>query len=97
MVLPVAEYAHSEGGCSISGGYVYRGEAIADMQGVYFYGDWCTGVIFALYRDEAGAWQELLFTQLPGKQISSFGEDEAGELYVVDYNGRVIYRMEPAG
>ncbi len=96
MVLPVAEYAHSEGGCSISGGYVYRGEAIPDLQGVYFYGDWCTGNIFALYRDAAGEWQSLRFTQLAGKLISSFGEDEAGELYVVDYTGGGIWRMDPA-
>lgn len=96
MVLPVAEYAHSEGGCSISGGYVYRGEAIPDLQGVYFYGDWCTGNIFALYRDTAGEWQSLRFTQLAGKLISAFGEDEAGELYVVDYTGGGIWRMDPA-
>ncbi|NPV67335.1 MAG: glucose dehydrogenase [Anaerolineae bacterium] len=96
MVLPVAEYAHNEGGCSISGGYVYRGEAIPDLQGVYFYGDWCTGNIFALYRDTAGEWQSLKFTQLAGKLISSFGEDEAGELYVVDYTGGGIWRMDPA-
>ncbi len=96
MILPVAEYAHNEGGCSITGGYVYRGEAIPDLQGVYFYGDWCTGNIFALYRDTAGAWQSLKFTQLAGKLISSFGEDETGELYVVDYTGGGIWRMDPA-
>ncbi len=96
MILPVAEYAHSEGGCSITGGYVYRGEAIPDLQGVYFYGDWCTGNIFSLYRDTGGNWQSLRFTQLAGKLISSFGEDEAGELYVVDYTGGGIWRMDPA-
>ncbi|GAB4573273.1 MAG: PQQ-dependent sugar dehydrogenase [Anaerolineae bacterium] len=95
MVLPVAEYAHNEGGCSVTGGYVYRGAAIPDMQGVYFYGDWCTGNVFTLYRDEAETWQYGLFTQLPGRLISSFGEDEAGELYLVDYNAGGIWRMVP--
>ncbi len=96
MVLPVAEYAHNEGGCSISGGYVYRGAAVPELEGVYFFGDWCTGNVFALYRDSAEAWQRVLFTQLPGKLISSFGEDEAGELYIVDYGGGGLWRMEPA-
>ncbi len=96
MVLPVAEYNHSEGGCSITGGYAYRGEAIPDMEGVYFYGDWCTGLVFALYRDADGAWQSMQFVHLPGRMISSFGEDEAGELYLVDYNGGALWRMDPA-
>lgn len=96
MVLPVAEYAHNQGGCSVTGGYVYRGAAISDLQGVYFYGDWCTGLVFALYRDQAEAWRSVMFQQLAGKLISSFGEDEAGELYVVDYNTGAILRMDPA-
>ncbi len=96
MVPPIAEYAHAAGGCSVSGGYVYRGEALPDLAGVYFYGDWCTGNIWAAYRDEAGAWQADLFLAQPGNLISSFGEDEAGELYVVNYNGS-IWRFEPAG
>ncbi len=95
MVLPVAEYAHSEGGCSISGGYVYRGDNLPDLVGAYFYGDWCTGNIWAAYRDESGSWQSGFFSQLAGKMISSFGEDEAGELYIVDYNGS-IWRFDPA-
>ena len=95
MTLPVAEYAHSEGGCSVSGGYVYRGEALPDLAGVYFYGDWCSGNIWALYRDEAGAWQNMAFIPQSGLMIASFGEDEAGELYVVDYNGGV-WRFAPA-
>jgi glucose/arabinose dehydrogenase len=96
MVLPVAEYAHNVGGCSISSGYVYRGAAIPELQGVYFYGDWCTGNVFALYRDAAETWQSLILMQLPGKLISAFGEDEAGELYLIDYGGGGLWRMNPA-
>jgi glucose/arabinose dehydrogenase len=96
MVLPIAEYAHSEGGCAITGGYVYRGAALPDLDGAYFYGDWCTGYIWAAYRDEAGAWQSGLFSQLAGKMISAFGEDETGELYIVDYGGS-IWRFDSPG
>ena len=92
-VMPIAEYNHSLG-CSITGGYVYRGEAIPDLQGVYLYSDFCTGRIWAAYRDESGAWQSDLFIET-GKQVSSFGEDEDGELYLVDYSG-ALYRIVPA-
>jgi glucose/arabinose dehydrogenase len=88
-VLPIAEYDHSQG-CSVTGGYVYRGEALPALQGVYIYGDWCSGNIWATYRDASGAWQTLEFLRRTGMSISSFGEDEAGELYVVDYSGRVL-------
>ena len=84
MVLPVAEYDHSLG-CSVTGGYVYRGEALPALDGVYFYGDWCSGRIWAAFRDAAGEWQSLPFLQ-SGRSISSFGQDAAGEIYVVDYN-----------
>jgi glucose/arabinose dehydrogenase len=90
---PVATYPHSDG-CSISGGYVYRGELLPDLQGVYFYGDYCNGRIWTLYQDEAGAWVSARSAWTPGQfVISSFGEDEAGELYLVDYKG-AIYRLE---
>ncbi len=90
-VTPVATYEHNQG-CSITGGYVYRGEALPDLQGVYFYGDWCSGNVWALWRNEAGEWQNSLFWPNTGHAISSFGEDEIGELYLVDYGGG-IYRF----
>lgn len=93
-VMPIAEYSHAEG-CSVTGGYVYRGQAIPDLQGAYLYGDYCSGRMWAAYRDASGAWQStrLMDTDM---QISSFGEDEAGELYVIDYGG-TVYRFDPAG
>jgi glucose/arabinose dehydrogenase len=94
LVMPVIAYDHSFG-CSVTGGYVYRGEALPELQGLYFYGDYCTGNIWTAYRNEAGEWQANYFMQT-GFQISSFGEDEAGELYLVDYKGD-IYRLEAAG
>ncbi len=89
LALPVAEYAQEEGRCSITGGYVYRGSAIAALAGTYVYGDFCSGEIFGL-RD--GNQRVLLST---GLAIASFGEDEAGELYVVDHDGEV-YRIVAA-
>lgn len=93
MVLPVAEYDHSQG-ISVTGGYVYRGEELPDLQGVYFYADYATGRIWGLYRDANGNWQNVIFRD-SGLTISSFGEDEAGELYIVDHGGRV-FRLEGA-
>lgn len=93
VVAPVLEYAHSYGRCSVTGGYVYRGERIPALQGVYLYGDWCTGTIWSAQRDAGGLWQALVSLE-SGRSISSFGEDEAGELYLVDYGGEVL-RFEP--
>lgn len=92
-VDPILEYDHGNGRCSITGGYVYRGEAIPALQGYYFYGDWCTGTIWAARQDNAGTWQASVSLE-SGRSIGSFGEDEAGELYLVDYGGAVL-RFEP--
>ncbi len=90
---PIFVYGHSHG-CSVTGGYVYRGEAIADLQAVYLLGDYCSGRIWVTWRNPEFLWQAAEFMQT-GLQISSFGEDEAGELYVIDYRGG-LYRFEPA-
>lgn len=96
LVLPVAEYRLDRGRCAVIGGYVYRGKSSPALVGAYYYGDSCTGQIWALYRDRAGAWQEveLLDTDL---QISSFGEDEAGELYLTGFAAGALYRLAAAG
>jgi len=86
---PVAEYSHSFG-CSVTGGYVYRGPGNAAMQGIYFYGDYCTGRIWGLQN--AGGWQTQQLAQ-PSINISTFGEDEAGNLYVASYSGGAIYQI----
>ena len=90
LVLPVLEYDHGSG-CSISGGYVYRGAAIPALQGHYFYADFCQGWVRSL-RLEAGAVAEEADwpTLRPGGSIPSFGEDASGELYVVASDGRVL-------
>jgi glucose/arabinose dehydrogenase len=94
-VMPIATYNHSTAnGCSISGGYVYRGQALPDLQSVYFYSDYCSGRIWATYRDASNTWQTMVFLE-SGHPVSSFGEDANGELFLVDYGGK-IYRLEPA-
>ena len=92
LVLPVAEYSHVDGNCSVTGGYVYRGGAFTQWQGLYFYGDYCSGRIWALASNGAGGWAtaEVMDTDLT---LSSFGQDEAGELYALDYGRGVIYRL----
>jgi glucose/arabinose dehydrogenase len=95
MVYPIAEYPHRDGDCSITGGYVYRGQAVGELAGVYLFGDYCTGRTWATYRDSSGAWQTNVFANL-GFSISSFGQDEAGELYIVDYGDGRVFRIDPA-
>lgn len=80
---PFTDYDHSGGRCSVTGGYIYRGNQQALSQGAYLFGDYCSGEVF-LWQN--GTQQVLLST---GKNISSFGEDEAGELYLVDLGGTV--------
>ena len=106
-VLPIFEYSHDANylktiigwtqsdmnGCSVTGGYVYRGKNIPELYGRYFFGDYCTGKVWSLKIDE----KELelldhtdeLLHGINKKQfyLSSFGEDENGELYLIDYNG----------
>jgi glucose/arabinose dehydrogenase len=88
FVDPVTEYAHEQGRCSVTGGYVYRGKKIPDLAGTYVFGDFCSGEIWG-YRN--GERQILQSTDL---QISSFGEDRDGELYVLGYGGK-IFRIVP--
>lgn len=90
---PVWEYNHGPNdstGCSITGGYVYRGMDYPAIQGIYFYGDYCTRTVWGL-QNNAGKWENHIFlTALGG--ITSFGEDQAGELYLTASNG-VVYQV----
>jgi len=87
LVLPVAEYSHDEGGCSVTGGYVYRGLEYPALNGTYFFGDYCSGIIWSLQR-EGEQWPMTKRLET-GVQISSFGEDVNGEMYVIDHGGAV--------
>jgi glucose/arabinose dehydrogenase len=92
LVEPIAEYAQaSTGGCSVTGGFVYRGSSLPELNGVYFFGDACTGQVWVIISSEAGR-QMLTWSDTP-YGISSFGEDEAGELYLTDLFGGGVYRL----
>jgi glucose/arabinose dehydrogenase len=94
ITLPLAEYGHVSGNCSITGGFVYRGRDFARLFGVYFFADYCSGRVWGL-RNGAGGWegQELL---KPGYAFTSFGEDDTGEIYAVDGNSGTLYRLVDA-
>jgi len=88
LIDPVLEYNHSQGDCAVIGGYVYRGSAFPSLQGTYLYADECTGRVWRA-RNQGGTWTstEALDTNL---NPSAFGEDEAGEVYLVNLGGSVL-------
>jgi glucose/arabinose dehydrogenase len=90
LVFPLSVYDHGEG-CSVTGGYVYRGAAVPTAVGRYFFGDWCSGTIWSL-RVESGRAVDLRREPSRIRRLTSFGEDVAGELYAGSGNGR-IYRL----
>jgi glucose/arabinose dehydrogenase len=91
-VKPIAEYSHDLG-CSVSGGYVYRGSLYPSLAGIYVFGDYCSGTIFTLNVDEGTITPKPVLES--GLRIGSFGRDERGELYVADIAGGAIYRLRP--
>jgi glucose/arabinose dehydrogenase len=94
LTLPVTAYEHGQGDCTVVGGYVYRGEAYPEMQGRYVYGDYCSGRFWGLDAAMAisGGSAEPVDLLQAGILLSSFGEDEDGELYAVDLGG-AIHRL----
>jgi glucose/arabinose dehydrogenase len=95
LVLPVHEYSHATAECSVTGGYVYRGSAIPELDGHYFYADFCAGFVrsFVMVGGDATEHQEWDLGSLGN--ITSFGEDADGELYILVQEGSV-YRISPA-
>jgi glucose/arabinose dehydrogenase len=91
LTPPVAEYDHTLG-CSVTGGYVYRGSAVPNLAGSYLYGDFCTGVIWGARFDPLNGWTTTVLDDT-AFLISTFGEDQAGELYVADYGAGSILRV----
>ncbi len=92
LTLPVISYDHGEG-CSVTGGHVYRGTAIPGIRGLYFYSDYCSGFVRSFRFTGAGATDERRWADLePGagdRNVTSFGEDAAGEIYITTAGGNV--------
>jgi glucose/arabinose dehydrogenase len=93
LVFPVAVYSHDDG-CSVTGGYVYRGRATPSAAGRYYYGDWCSGTIWSL-RMENGDAMDVRKEGARIGQLTSFGEDVAGELYAASGGSGKIYHVVP--
>lgn len=93
-VLPVFEYGHGEGGCSITGGVVYRGAAIPALDGAYLFTDYCMSRLRAI-RVADGEVVDRAEFEASGSNLISFGTDAASEVYVLSENGP-IYRLEAA-
>ena len=93
-VLPVFEYDREDGGCSITGGVVYRGTAIPGLDGAYLFTDYCDGRLRAI-RAEGGQTTDETTFDAEGTNLVSFGTDSAGEVYVLSLDG-IIYRIDPA-
>ncbi len=91
LTLPVHEYGRGDG-CSVTGGHVYRGRRSPGLRGTYIYGDFCSGNIWGITR-EADRWVNRLLLA-SGRTISTFGEDEAGEIYLADHSTGEIFRID---
>jgi glucose/arabinose dehydrogenase len=100
LVPPVLDYPHTGGAqseCSVTGGYVYRGSAFPLLRGAYFFGDFCSGRIWTMRRRADGGFEKTQVLQMPLlNDLSSFGEDEAAELYAIGIADNAIYRIVPA-
>jgi glucose/arabinose dehydrogenase len=91
LVAPLVTYGHDMN-CAVMGGYVYRGQTASGLAGSYLFGDLCTGGVFTLRGSAEQGWKRLELGFQPIK-IDSFGEDPNGDVYVVDIQGGVIYRI----
>ena len=91
LTMPVAEYSHSHG-CTVIGGYVYRGSGQPPIAGKYLFGDYCSGTIWAIDPTGDELREPTVVAQMDGS-LSSFGEDEAGELYVTDLSGGRLLKV----
>jgi glucose/arabinose dehydrogenase len=94
-VEPVLEFSHGSGACSVTGGYVYRGCLMPDYHGLYFYGDYCAGFVRSFEMAGGMATNEQDWTDLDTGELSSFGEDAQGELYIISIGGGTVYKVVP--
>lgn len=95
LTLPVLDYEHTGGACSITGGYAYRGSAIPALQGTYFYADFCSGFVRSFRYVSGQVTEHADWSSIrPGGNITSFGEDAQGELYLMTSQGG-LFRVVP--
>lgn len=97
LTLPVIDYGHAGGACSITGGFVYRGTRIAALDGYYLYADYCTGIVqaFPVSSAVSGGHVKLTTLRKSGLQVTSFAQDIEGELYLLDSDGTIETLVAP--
>lgn len=93
FTFPIFDYVNPDDGCSVIGGYVYRGSLFPALSGRYFFTDFCSGNFWDAISDGAGGWQVAKHTNLTERGYVSFGEDANGELYVVHQGKGTLYRL----
>jgi glucose/arabinose dehydrogenase len=91
LTMPIWEYDHSAG-CSVTGGFVYRGSRYPVLQGIYVVGDYCSGNIWGLAQGADGEWRSAVLAQTDAR-LTSFGEDDEGELFLVDRGSGTLYHL----
>jgi len=104
LTLPIHDYAHTGGNCSVTGGFVYRGDAIPDLAGTYFFADYCSSTIWSLKYDgvTVSAFTNRTAELAPGgglsiNAVTSFGTTATGEHLIADQTGGEIYKIVPEG
>lgn len=94
-IFPQLTYEHTEGRCSVTGGYVYRGKNYPDLGGRYFYADYCGGQVYTMQHNTDGSYTSTKLVESPYK-VSTFGQDTNGELYLADYATGALYQIQDA-
>jgi hypothetical protein len=94
LTLPILDYTHDNGACSVTGGYVYRGQAIPAVQGTYFYADFCAGFVRSFRFNSGSAVEQIEWPLLAAPSITSFGQDGLNEIYITTQGGNV-FRIVP--
>ena len=97
LKLPIFAYDRSQGDKTVIGGYVYRGPRLPQLAGAYIFGDFISGRIWSLTQDPQGAWQRTHLLDTAGNDLSSFGQDQAGEIYAVRYSTGAVARIRQVG
>jgi glucose/arabinose dehydrogenase len=98
LTLPILEYGHGAGDCSVTGGFRYRGNNLLPQEdGIYFYADYCSGTFWGAEQQIDDSWQSQIYLDIGSavNTITTFGEDESGNLYFIDSNGGILYKINP--
>jgi glucose/arabinose dehydrogenase len=94
---PIFNYDHSQGDEAITGGYVYRGTKAPALAGFYIFGDFISGRVWELTQDISGNFTRTLLTNTAANDLSAFGQDQAGELYLARYSSGTVVRLHQVG